>query len=214
MTIHRTKVWSHTSFSLQAQLAALKDTTKWMGRRRLASSRGPGVTPEEDEPVRSEGAAVGQQWGSSGVEGEARRPQEDNSWLSESPPAGRGLRGQVGWSRARDSTTTTQKVWGMEEAGRPRADSAVHPHFPSHPAAGRECLFLAGHSCEFSVISEVDLQSGTMSLVGDVKKCGGTRMKSDEHGPLVSGFGIMCRDVTSPLRCFLCIYSLCTSHQL
>lgn len=43
--------------------------------------------------------------------------------------------------------------------------SVEHPVFPDHPAAGRECLFLAGHSCEFNVLSEVDLERGTMRLV-------------------------------------------------
>lgn len=34
-----------------------------------------------------------------------------------------------------------------------------HLVFPDHPAAGwnRKCLFLAGRSCEFNVLSEVDL---------------------------------------------------------
>ena len=75
--------------------------------------------------------------------------------------------GSTGVLRAAAATVAASLGSSSSRPGAADGDVAPrHPHFPRHPAAGRECLFLAGHSCEFSAVSEVDLEAGTLSLVG------------------------------------------------
>ena len=142
------------------------------GRRRLGEED-EGLGPEEGGGgIRRKGGRVLVAAGEEGLDPEALRARLARGRRRD--PGGTGAvqqrrrrdTGSIGLLRAAAATVAASMEASSSLPGAADENAAPrHPHFPRHPAAGRECLFLAGHSCEFSVVSVVDLEAGTLSLV-------------------------------------------------